>query len=151
MSRPYRSYSTEFKLQWFTPTSTAREASRRLQGSTASATRLRATGVPITDGCGVMGISRSTSYAVPQDSTSSALKRESDAALRGAIEHVVTEWSAYARCGSAHHVTDHANCSLSFSVDCRFEAMLVVDELKRLIVSYRVVRLVQSERTCCSR
>jgi putative transposase len=42
-----------------------------------------------------MGISRSTYYAVPQDSTSSALKRESDAALRSAIENVVAEWSAY--------------------------------------------------------
>jgi hypothetical protein len=34
-------------------------------------------GVPIAEGCGVMAISRSTYYAVPQDSTSSALKRES--------------------------------------------------------------------------
>jgi putative transposase len=42
-----------------------------------------------------MGISRSTYYAVPQDSTSSALKRESNAALRSAIENVVAEWSAY--------------------------------------------------------
>jgi hypothetical protein len=50
--------------------------------------------VPIAEGCGVMGISRSTYYAAPQDSTSSALKRESDAALRSAIENVVAEWSA---------------------------------------------------------
>jgi hypothetical protein len=30
---------------------------------------------------------------------------------------------------------------LSFGVDSRFETMLVVDELKRLIVSYRVVMI----------
>lgn len=39
-----------------------------------------------------MGISRSTYYAVGQ---SNALKRESEAALRSAIENVVVEWPAY--------------------------------------------------------
>jgi len=39
-----------------------------------------------------MGLPRSTYYAVPQNNT---LKRESEAALRGAIEHVVAEWPAY--------------------------------------------------------
>jgi putative transposase len=39
-----------------------------------------------------MSISRSTYYAVAQDST---LKRESKAALRSAIENVVVEWPAY--------------------------------------------------------
>jgi len=43
----------------------------------AAVDRLRALGVPIAEGCGVTGISRSAYYAVPQDSTSSALKRES--------------------------------------------------------------------------
>jgi putative transposase len=39
-----------------------------------------------------MGISRSTYYAVGQGN---ALKRESEAALRSAIENVVVEWPAY--------------------------------------------------------
>jgi hypothetical protein len=39
-----------------------------------------------------MGISRSTHYAIAQ---SNALKRESEAALRSAIENIVAEWPAY--------------------------------------------------------
>jgi putative transposase len=42
-----------------------------------------------------MGISRSTYYAVAEERPGCALKRESETALRSAIENVVAEWSAY--------------------------------------------------------
>jgi putative transposase len=42
-----------------------------------------------------MGISRSTYYAIPSKNSASAHKRESEAALRSAIENVVADWSAY--------------------------------------------------------
>jgi len=48
-----------------------------------------------------MGISRSTYYAVAQDHT---LKRESEAALRSAIENVVVEWPAYGYRRVAHEL-----------------------------------------------
>jgi hypothetical protein len=48
-------------------------------------------------------------------------------------------------------VTDHAHCSLSFDFDSRFETMLSFDELKHLIVSYRVVTIGPIREDCCSR
>jgi len=54
-----------------------------------------------------MGISRSTYYAVAQ---SDAPKRESEAALRSAIENVVAEWSAYGY-RVTHELRDEASWS----------------------------------------
>src|SRR4029434_7046107 len=75
------------------------DGSRRAQKRGANTAQLRAAvdrlctaGVTITEGCRVMGISRSTYYANAQ---SHSLKRESEAALRSAIENVVAEWPAY--------------------------------------------------------
>jgi hypothetical protein len=59
-----------------------------------------------------MGVSRSTYYAVPQDRPGSALKRESEAALRSAIENVVTEWSAYGAVASLRTISgSRASCA----------------------------------------